>query len=113
MESILTSIKKMLGIPKDYEHFDEDLIMHINSVFMILQQLGVGPAEGFYIEDELATWGDFLGDPTIMQMVKSYIHLKVKLIFDPSASSAVTESQKQLIAEFEWRLREAAEFTQV
>ena len=113
MESILTSIKKMLGIPKDYEHFDEDLIMHINSVFMILQQLGVGPARGFYIEDETKTWGDFLGDPTILQMVKSYMHLKVKLIFDPTGSSAVSESMKQLIAEFEWRLREAAEFGEI
>lgn len=113
MESILTSVKKMLGIPKDYEHFDEDIIMHINSVFMILQQLGVGPARGFYIEDDLATWGDFLGDPTILQMVKTYMHHKVKLIFDPPASSAVMEAMKQIISECEWRLREAVEFSDV
>lgn len=110
MESILTSVKKMLGLPKEYEHFDEDIIMHINSVFMVLQQLGVGPAEGFYIEDETATWADFLGDPTKMQMVKSYMNLKVKLIFDPPASSAVMEAMKNMIAESEWRLKEAAEF---
>ena len=76
MESILTSVKKMLGLPSDYEHFDEDIIMHINSVFMILHQIGVGPTEGFYIEDETATWADFLGDPTKLQIVKSYMNLK-------------------------------------
>lgn len=110
MESILTSIKKMLGIPKEYEHFDEDIIMHINSVFMVLQQIGVGPSSGFYIEDDTKTWADFLGDPTQLQMVKTYMHHKVKLIFDPPASSVVMEAMKQIIAECEWRLREAAEF---
>ena len=111
MESILTSIKKMLGLPKDYVHFDEDIVMHINSVFMVLQQFGVGPAHGFYIEDETKTWGDYLGDPTILQMVKTYMHHKVKLMFDPPASSIVMEAMKQIIAECEWRLREAVEFS--
>lgn len=104
MDSILTSIKKLLGIAEEYEHFDADLIMHINSVFMILAQMGVGPSEGFRIEDELATWEDFLPEDSNMDAVKSYIHLKVKLLFDPPASSAVMESMNRMIKEFEWRL---------
>ena len=104
MESILTSIKKLLGIPEEHEHFDPDLIMHINSVFMILAQMGVGPSEGFRIEDELATWEDFLPENSNMDSVKSYIHLKVKLLFDPPASSTVMEAMNRMIKEFEWRL---------
>lgn len=109
MESILTSIKKMLGITEDYDHFDADLIMHINSVFMILNQLGVGPTEGFRIEDELATWDDFVDDDLHLDAVKSYMHLKVKLLFDPPASSTVMQSMNQLISELEWRLNVAVD----
>lgn len=109
MESILTSIKKLLGIEKDYQHFDADLIMHINSVFLVLTQLGVGPKEGFMIEDDSMEWIDFLDDPTQLQAVKSYMHLKVKLLFDPPLSSAVIESMNRLISEFEWRLNIGAE----
>lgn len=104
MESILTSIKKMLGITEEYKNFDADIIMHINSVFMILNQLGVGPAEGFRIEDDLATWNDFISNEEQLDAVKSYIHLKVKLLFDPPLSSAVMEANKQIINELEWRL---------
>lgn len=111
MESILTSIKKMLGITEDYTHFDDDIIIHINSVFMILTQMGVGPAEGFYIEDKSALWEDFMTDDANLQSVKSYMYLKVKLLFDPSASSAVTESMNRLISELEWRLYVAADKT--
>lgn len=109
MESILTSIKKLLGITEEYTHFDDDIIMHINSVFMILNQLGVGPKEGFYIEDDSAYWEDFISDLSQLQAVKSYIHLKVKLLFDPPASSAVMECIKQMIAELEWRLNVAVD----
>lgn len=109
MESILTSIKKLLGIQEDYTHFDDDLIMHINSVFMILNQLGVGPEEGFIIEDDSAYWEDYISDPVKLQAVKSYIHLKVKLIFDPPASSTIMECYKQMINELEFRLNVAAE----
>lgn len=109
MESILTSIKKLLGIAEEYEHFDSDLIMHINSVFVILTQLGVGPSEGFTIEDDLATWNDYIGDDTRYEMVKSYVHLKVKLLFDPPLSTAVMESMNRMISEFEWRLNVTAE----
>lgn len=109
MESILTSIKKLLGISEEYKHFDTDIIMHINSVFMILTQLGVGPQEGFVIEDAMTDWTEFIEDPVQLQAVKSYIYLKVKLLFDPPLSSAVIESTNRMIAELEWRLRLAAE----
>lgn len=113
MESILTSIKKMLGITEEYTHFDDDLIMHINSVFMILTQMGVGPKEGFRIEDDSYVWTDFTSDKLALESVKSYMYLKVKLLFDPSASSAVTESMNRLISELEWRLHVTAETEQI
>ena len=112
MESILTSIKKLLGITEEYDQFDPDIIMHINSVFMILTQLGVGPAEGFSIEDDTAVWTDFIQDVKKLESVKTYIYLKVKLAFDPPLSSAVIESMDRLINELEWRLNVAAESTE-
>ena len=112
MESILTSIKKLLGITEEYDQFDPDIIMHINSVFMILTQLGVGPAEGFSIEDDTAVWTDFIQDVKKLESVKTYIYLKVKLLFDPPLSSAVSDSTNRLINELEWRLNVAAESTE-
>lgn len=109
MESILTSIKKLLGIAEEYEHFDPDIIMHINSVFMILTQLGVGPSKGFIIEDKISTWSDFLPDGENLEAVKSFMHLKVKILFDPPQSSVVMESMNRMASEFEWRLTVAAE----
>ena len=109
MESILTSIKKLLGITEEYTHFDADIIMHINSVFMILNQLGVGPAEGFFIEDDSTTWEEYLGDPTKLQIVKSYIYLKVRILFDPPTNGTVMNSVTQMINEFEWRLNIAVD----
>lgn len=111
MESILTSIKKLLGIEEDDKYFDTEIIMHINSVFTILTQLGVGPSEGFSIEDDLTTWEEYLGDDmTMFQSVKSYIFMRVKLLFDTSTtSSAVIESMNRMINEFEWRLNANAE----
>lgn len=111
MESILTSIKKLLGITKEYDHFDPDIIMHINSVFMILTQMGVGPSDGFTIEDETTTWFDFTADMTKIEAVKSYIYLKVKLLFDPPTSGIVTESMNRMISELEFRLNVNAEST--
>ena len=108
MESILTSIKKLLGIDELYTHFDADLVMHINSVLMILTQMGVGPSEGFTIEDDSTTWNEFIPDLKNFEAVKTYIHLKVKLIFDPPTSSAVIESMNRMISELEWRLYAAA-----
>lgn len=104
-ESILTSIKKLLGIAEGYTHFDLDIIMHINSVFSILTQLGAGPPEGFAISDKVSVWGDYLSDSKNLELVKSYIHMKVRLIFDPPLSSAVIECMKEMIKEFEWRIR--------
>lgn len=109
MESILTSIKKMLGIDEDYEHFDVDVIIHINSVLMVLNQLGVGPAEGFIIKDKNDNWEDFLGDKMTIGAVKTYTYLKVKLLFDPPLSSAVIESYNRQISELEWRLNIAVD----
>lgn len=111
MESILTSIKKLLGIEEDCEAFDPDIIMHINSTLMILTQLGVGPKEGFRIQDAEATWTDFISDKTNMEAVKSYIHHKVGLMFDPPTNSAVIAARERTIAELEERLCLAAEFT--
>ena len=104
MDSILTSIKKLLGIAEEYEHFDSDLIMHINSVFMVLNQLGVGPVEGFSITGKTETWEDFTQNDLMIQSVKSYVYLKVRLLFDPPSSSAVMESINRQIGELEWRL---------
>ena len=110
MESILTSIKKLLGIAEEYTHFDNDIIMHINSVFMTLTQLGVGPSEGFYIEDSSAEWLDFIDDTNKLQAVKTYIYLKVKLVFDPaSVGSSTLASYERQTQELEWRLNVAAE----
>lgn len=111
MESILTSVKKLLGIAEEYEHFDPDIIMHINTAFFNLTQLGVGPPEGFMIEDKTYEWTDFVPDATLerMQAIKSYIYLKVRLLFDPPATSALLESVNRMISELEWRLNVAAE----
>ena len=109
MESILTSIKKLLGIEEEYTQFDADIIMHINTVFLNLTQLGVGPSEGFLIEDGTAIWDDFIGDSSQLQAVKTYMYLKVKLLFDPPLSSSVTESMNRMIAELEWRLNVAVD----
>lgn len=111
MESILTSIKKMLGIDEECTHFDAIIIMHINSVLMILTQLGVGPEEGFVIEDDTSTWVDFIPEVNAAQLhaVKSYICMKVRLIFDSPLSSSVIESMNRQIAEFEWRLNVAVD----
>lgn len=104
MDSILTSIKKLLGITEEYENFDQDIIMHINSAFMILNQLGVGPKNGFLIKDKSSTWDEFIPERSNLEAVKTYVHLKVKLMFDPPLSSTVIEAIKSQINELEWRL---------
>lgn len=109
MDSILTSIKLMLGIVEDCTDFDNQLIMHINSVFMALHQLGVGPTEGFRIENDSAIWSDYITEEDNLDAVKSYINLKVKLLFDPPLGAAVLEATKQMANELEWRLNVQAE----
>ena len=111
MESILTSVKQMLGITAEHEYFDVDIIMHINTVFMILTQLGVGPSKGFRISDSLALWSDFIPEDNLMfEPVKTYMGLKVRLLFDPPASGAVTDSINRAISELEWRLYSEADY---
>ena len=109
MESILTSIKKLLGIAEDYEHFDQDIVMHINTVFAILTQLGVGPATGFSIADKSTKWSEFISNKLYYEPVKTYVYLKVKLLFDPPQSSIVLEATNRMISELEFRLNAAAE----
>lgn len=105
MESILTSIKKMLGLAEDYKQFDADIIIHINSVFTTLTQLGVGPSTGFYIEDNIAEWTDFIPDMSKLHAVKTYVYLKVRILFDPtSLGSATLAAYERQIQELEWRL---------
>lgn len=112
MDSILTSIKLLLDITEDCKDFDKQLVMHINSVFMILTQMGVGPIEGFRIRDEFATWDNFITDEEQLDAVISYMYLKVKLLFDSqSMTSPLIESTNRLIAELEWRLNAAADKT--
>ena len=110
MDSILTSIKKLLGITAEYKQFDPDLIIHINSVFLILKQLGIGPDQGFSISGEYETWDQFLPEGSEnFEAVKSYMYIKVKLLFDPPTSSAVMEAMNRIASEYEWRLNVEAE----
>lgn len=103
-ESILDSIKKMIGVDKDYGAFDVDLIIAINGVFTILNQLGVGPEKEFSITGPDETWLDFFGVTDAINLVKPYMYLKVKLIFDPPSTGVLHEAMERQISEFEWRL---------
>lgn len=106
MSVILTDVKKMIGPSEIYDQFDKDLIIHINSVFTILQQLGIGPKTGFALEDGKEEWTDFdstIESSNIFQMVKSYMYLKVRMQFDPPTGSVASAFQEQ-IKEYEWRL---------
>jgi hypothetical protein len=102
--SILTSTKKILGIPDDYTVFDLDIITHINTAFSTLTQLGVGPAEGFMIEDNTAEWTDFIVDDLQYNSVKTYVYLKVRQLFDPPTTSYLITAFNEQIRELEWRL---------
>lgn len=102
-ESILLSIKKMLGIDPDYDSFDTDIILNINTVLMVLCQIGVG-VSGFTITGDSETWSEFLNGNKDFEAVKTYVYLRVRLIFDPPTSSFVVEALKQQASELEWRL---------
>lgn len=105
MDSILASVKKMIGIDESYDAFDDQIIMCINTVFMTLKQLGVGPTDGYFIEDSNDLWSDYLGDNyTKLRSVRTYTALKVKMIFDPPTSSIVADAMNKSIAELEWRI---------
>jgi hypothetical protein len=103
-ESILTSTKKILGLDQGYTIFDLDIITHINAAFSILNQLGVGPEEGFFIEDETAVWDDFPVPLNQESLVKTYIFLKVRILFDPPQTSFLIQAATDQIKEYEWRL---------
>ena len=103
-DSILTSTKKILGIDESYTAFDLDVITHINSVFTILQQLGIGPSDGFMIEDAEPTWDTFLAGDPLLNSVKTYVYLRVRLLFDPPTTSFLISAMKEQAQELEWRL---------
>lgn len=103
-ESILDSVKLSLGILPEVVAFDNDLILHINSIFSVLTQQGIGPNEGFSIKDKTANWTDFLTNDDRLQAVKSYMNLRVKILFDPPASATVMGAYKEQIKELEWRM---------
>ena len=103
MDSILDSIKKLLGIQPEYRAFDEDLIIHINTVFAILNQIGIGPQEGFFIVDETTNWDEYMSDIN-QASVRTYVYLKVRLLFDPPGSGILVDSINRMLSELEWRL---------
>ena len=114
INSILTSVKKNLGIEEDYTVFDHDIITHINTVFLTLNQLGVGPTEGFAITDKEAEWVDFMGTDPRLNAVKTYMYLCVRFVFDPPETSYLIQAQQKQIEMLEWRLnvhREDTEWT--
>lgn len=102
--SILTDIKKLLGFPAEYDVFDQDIIIHINSVFFKLHQLGVGPEKTFTINDNKAKWSDFSSEMTDYEAIKTFVYLSVRLVFDPPQNSYLANVIKEQIAEYEWRL---------
>lgn len=110
-DSILKSIKKVLNLGDDYEVFDPDVLMHINSVFSTLHQLGVGPDQGFMIEDDGQTWDAFLGADPRLNNIKTYIYLRVRLIFDPPQTGYHTAAIQDQIKELEWRINANREDT--
>lgn len=110
--SILMSIKKLLNVDESDDAFDTDIGMLINNEFMTLHQLGIGPAGGFSITDADTSWTDFSQDKTLLETVKTYVYMKVRMIFDPPASSVVAEAFNSQIRELEWRLNIQAERNQ-
>lgn len=104
MDSILVSVKKLLGIAEENTDFDSDVIISINSVFTVLQQLGIGPSSGFSISDESAVWSDFIPEGEMMEAVKSYVALKVRLLFDPPTNGTIMQALTNMTNELEWRL---------
>lgn len=102
--SILTTVKKLSGIEAEYDHFDTDLVIFINTTFMTLNQLGVGPEEGYSISGVEETWEDYLKEQKNLEAVKAYVSLQAKLFFDPPSSSALIEAMERQISKIEWRL---------
>lgn len=103
-QSILDSTKKMLGLETDYTVFDLDVITHINTVFSVLTQLGIGPERGFSIEDSSTTWDEYLGGNKLLSTIKSYVYLRVRILFDPPSAGYVLTAIENQIKELEWRI---------
>lgn len=103
-QSIFTSVKKVVGLSESDTSFDDDILMHINSVFSTLNQLGIGPETGFEIEDSIPTWDAFIGTDLRLNFVKTYVYLRVRLVFDPPATSFAIDSMNKQIEELEWRI---------
>ena len=103
-ESILDSIKKLIGIEDTETYFDSDIVTGVNSAFSSLNQIGIGPDDGFSISDNTKVWNNYLTDVRTLELVKSYVHLKTKLLFDPPSSSSIVDIINKEISEFEWRL---------
>ena len=100
----------LLGIAEEYTQFDTDIIIHINTIFMALQQMGIGPNDGFSITDENDLWTDFMEDSILLNSVKTYMYLRVKLLFDPPLTSSTVDSFNKLISELEFRMNSKAEY---
>lgn len=109
--SVLNSTKKTLGLSNDYDVFDDQIIMHINSVFSTLHQLGLGPEDGFEIDSDSANWEDFIGTVKNINSVKTYMYLKVRMLFDPPATSFHIQAMDKQIEELEFRLNVAGDKT--
>lgn len=109
VKSVLNSTKKALQLDPDYDAFDPDLVMHINGVFSTLAQLGVGPEEGFAISGDQETWDTFLGADRRLNLAKTYMYLRVRLLFDPPQTAFLTSAYEKQIEQYEWRLNVLAE----
>lgn len=103
-ESILKSVKKTLGIEADFTAFDVDILMHINSVFSVLHQIGIGPENGFAVTDDTAVWADFYAADNWYNMIRTYVYLKVRYLFDPPNTGYLVTAMKEQIEEYETRL---------
>jgi len=111
-ESILNSVKKVLGIDASYTAFDLDILIHINTAFAVLNQLGIGPDAGFMIEDDTAEWATFYGTDPRYNMIRTYVYLKVRILFDPPQTAYLVDALNAQIREYEWRINAYRETTQ-
>lgn len=104
MDSILNSVKKVLGIVPQYEHYDDDLLFHINTVFAILNQYGVGNDAGYFVRNADDKWSDFMGDDPRLNLVKTFVYAKVRIVFDPPSNSSAADALKKFADELESRI---------
>lgn len=112
-ESILTSIKLMLGLTADYTPFDQQILMCINTAMNAMTQVGIGPIEGFVIRDASTTWSEYLGDDVRMEAAKTALYIRTRLLFDPPANGTLEETLKEQLAEIEWRLKSTMDHPEV